>query len=44
MAAAARRLYANGYNELKTLVTRFGKDQRVFVLFYGARNRQGRSW
>jgi hypothetical protein len=44
MALADKKLYVNGYEELKTTVKKFGKDKRIFVFFYGSKDSQGHSW
>lgn len=44
MALTDKRLYVNGYDELKNTVKKIGKDKRIFVLFYGSKNSEDRSW
>ncbi len=44
MALAAKKLHVNGYDELKNIVKKLGKDKRIFVLFYGSKDAQGHSW
>lgn len=44
MALFANKLYANSYDELKKTLKTIGKDKRIFVFFYGLKNRQGYSW
>lgn len=44
MAVSNYRVYADGYDELKNIVKKLGKDKRIFVLFYGSKDSQGHSW
>jgi hypothetical protein len=44
MASADKKLYVNGYDELKNIVKQFGKEKRIFVLFYASKDSQGHSW
>jgi len=44
MALADKKLYVNGYDELKNTVKKIGRDKRIFVLFYGSKDSQGHSW
>ncbi len=44
MALADKKLYVNGYDELKNAVKKIGRDKRIFVLFYGSKDSQGHSW
>lgn len=34
----------SGYEELKNTVTKYGNDQRIFVLFSGTKDAEGHSW
>jgi hypothetical protein len=33
-----------GYDQLKTTLENYGKDQRIFILFSGAKDNEGHSW
>jgi hypothetical protein len=33
-----------GYDQLKTTLGNYGKDQRIFILFSGAKDNEGHSW
>ena len=44
MASNDKRLHVNGYDELKNTVKQFGKEKRIFVLFYASKDSQGNSW
>ncbi|UJR33979.1 hypothetical protein I4U23_021395 [Adineta vaga] len=44
MESHEKKFYVNSYDELKSLVKTIEKNKRIFVLFFGAKNSQGRSW
>jgi uncharacterized protein YktA (UPF0223 family) len=44
MASADKKLFVNSYDELKNTVKHFGKEKRIFVLFYASKDSQGYSW
>ena len=44
MTSSDKKLYTNGYDELKNTVKKLGKDKRIFVLFCGSKDSQGHSW
>ncbi len=37
-------VFATGYDDLKNLVEKYGKDKRIFILFGGAKDSEGHSW
>ena len=44
MASSDKRLYVNGYDELKNTLKQIGKDKRIFVFFFDSKNEKRHNW